>query len=85
VSITWLSSFIRHGRGYMSVFLLGLDDEKFPRSVLTSLTTAPSADAGFPAPVVEPAGAPAGTTSLIVVEGIPSGADVIDVTASAPS
>jgi hypothetical protein len=33
---------------------------------------------------MDPAGEPAGTVSLTVVEGVPSGADVIAVTASAP-
>jgi hypothetical protein len=51
---------------------------------LTSSTTLPSSEAVEPAPIAEPAGAPAGTASLMGAAGVPSGAEVMLVTALAP-
>src|SRR3954453_9038562 len=82
--MTWLSGFIRHGRGYCTAALDGLPEEKLPRTVLTSWTTAPSSESTAPAPIAEPAGAPAGTASLILAGGVPSGAVVMLVTVLAP-
>ncbi|MGY1748404.1 hypothetical protein [Modestobacter sp. SYSU DS0511] len=63
---------------------MGLLEVFEPRSVLTRSTTRPSSEDGEPAPVDEPAGAPAGTASSILVGGVPSGAEVMLVTALAP-
>ncbi len=64
--------------------LLGFPEEYEPRTVFTNVATRPRSDVGEPAPSADPAGAPAGTASSILVGGVPSGAEVMPVTASEP-